>query len=153
MPFFSDPNMDLGRWPQKRFTPFFLAMPILPGKSEAWLRFCQEMDGRRRDQHEDSRDRHRITRETIWLIHALRTDLAVLYIEADNGEALLRELAVSDHPFDRWYRQQLYHICGMDVRATTTGEPAVEVVYDWHKSGSRSQWKGITSGKPKKIDK
>ena len=40
--------------------------PLLPGKAEDHGRFCDELDGARRDEYEASRQRLGITREAAW---------------------------------------------------------------------------------------
>ena len=42
-----------------------LAIPILPGRQEAWRRFAQELQGSRRSEHADSRQRLGITGERV----------------------------------------------------------------------------------------
>src|SRR5947209_6288030 len=42
------------------------ALPILPGKQEAWRRFCQELLESRFCEYQESRQRLGITREVTW---------------------------------------------------------------------------------------
>ena len=113
--------------------PFVLAVPILPGKVEAWRRLCQEIEGRRHEQYEDSRQGLGVAREAVWLVRTPRSDFAIVYLDAEEPEHLLSRLSVSDHPFDRWFKEQLHEICGLDLTAASLG-PTMELVYDWRQS-------------------
>lgn len=105
--------------------PLVLAVPILPGKDEAWRRMCQEIKGRRRDGYEQARRALGVAYEAAWLLRAPHSNIAVLYLQANEPEHLLTRLAVSNHPFDRWFRGQLHEICGLELG------PAMEMVFDW----------------------
>ena len=105
--------------------PLVLAAPILPGKDEAWRRMCQEINGRRRDSYEEARRSLGVDHEAAWLLRGPRSDIAVLYMRANEPEHLLTHLAVSNHPFDRWFKEQIREICGLQLG------PAMEMVVDW----------------------
>ena len=109
-----------------------IAAPILPGKVEAWRRLCQEMEGRRQNGHEESRQQLGIASEAMWLLRTPRANVAVVRIEAAEPEHLLSRLAVSDRPFDRWFKEQLRHVCGLDLRPALLG-PTLELVFDWQR--------------------
>jgi hypothetical protein len=94
--------------------PLVLAVPIMPGKDETWRRMCQEIKGHRRDGYEQARRALGVAYEAAWLLRAPRSDIAVLYLQANEPEHLLTRLAVSNHPFDRWFKRQLREICGLE---------------------------------------
>ena len=48
--------------------PIIWAAPLLPGRSEAWRRFCQELMGSQRAQYVNSRRRLGIGHEEAWLV-------------------------------------------------------------------------------------
>lgn len=108
--------------------------PILPGKQEAWRRFCQKLLGSRRCEYEESCKRLGITKELAWLQStqgAYQGDLAIVYLEVEHPEQLVRQLGTSGHPFDRWFRQQLLELYGLDL----THPPQCqrnELVFSWH---------------------
>lgn len=125
-----NPNSELSDPELRLDAPMVFAVPILPGKAEAWLRFGQEIEGRRREQYEDSRSRHEVTRESFWLVRMPHAELGVIYLDADEPEDLFRELAASEHPFDRWFREQLRQICGLELEPTAQ-EPEMQRVFHW----------------------
>ena len=111
-------------------------LPILPGKQEEWRRFCQVLQGSRRCQYEESRQRLGITRELAWLhtpLQALQGEVVVVCLEVEHPEQVLPQLAASDLPFDRWFRQQLLELHGLDIAEAPPG-PANELVFVWQKS-------------------
>jgi len=98
--------------------PLVCVLPILPGKQEEWRRFCQVLQGSRRCQYEESRQRLGITKELAWLHspqQAPQGEIVIVPLEADHPDRLLPQLAASDLPFDRWFRQQLLELHGLDV--------------------------------------
>jgi hypothetical protein len=111
-------------------------LPILPGKQEEWRRFCQVLQGSRRCQYEESRQRLGITKELAWL-HAPpqppQGEIVVVCLEAEHPQQVLSQLAASDLSFDRWFRQQLLELHGLDVTQAPPGL-ANELVFVWKKS-------------------
>ncbi|MDX1664066.1 MAG: hypothetical protein R3272_09745 [Candidatus Promineifilaceae bacterium] len=114
-------------------TAMVLTAPILPGKVEAWRRFCQEINGRRRREYERSRRQLGIASEAVWLLRTARADIAVVRLDADEPEHLLSRLAASDQPFDRWFKERLHAICGLDLNPALLG-PTMELIFTWQQS-------------------
>lgn len=117
-----------------------LTFPILPGKVEAWRRFCQELAGSRRKQYESSRQRLGITRESMALMETSFGATAVTTLEAVDIARVLKLLIVSDHAFDVWYRARLNELHGMNLAGyheLTRPLPVtrnLEVQFEWASS-------------------
>lgn len=111
-----------------------LVLPILPGKEEAWRRLYQELSGSRRPEYEESRRRLGITRECVWVSQILQGEIAIVHLEAKEPEQVFQQLAASDLPFDRWFRQQLQEVHGLDVTQPKVVAPSTEVIFDWQTS-------------------
>ena len=111
-------------------TAMTLVWPILPGKQEAWRRFCQTLLVGRSCEYAESRRRLGITKELIWLAQTPHGDLAVVYLEAPDPEHVLVQLGASDLPFDRWLRKQWRELHGLDL-AQPPSVPANELVLEW----------------------
>jgi hypothetical protein len=92
-----------------------LTFPIVAGKVESWRRFCQEMSGSRRLAYESSRRRLGITRERLALVATAFGSAAVTTLEAHDMGQALNQIITSDLPFDRWYRQQLQELHGVNL--------------------------------------
>ncbi len=109
------------------------AFPILPGKTEQWKHFSQEMVGPRHSAYETSRKRLGITREVAYLQQTPQGDLAVVYIEAQNISRAFEGLGSSQEPFDVWFREQAKQIHGVDFSEPLPG-PLPEAIVDWRAS-------------------
>lgn len=90
-----------------RKTTVVWAAPVLPGKSEGWRRFCQELMGSRRREYAASRQRLGIRQETSWLVATAQGKVAVLCWEETDRRGAWQALLASERPFDRWFRRQL----------------------------------------------
>ena len=92
--------------------------PILPGKREAYVRFTQELLGRRREAYEASRRRLGVTREQFWLLETAGQLMAVVALttaEATPVEAFSALLS-NRRPFNRWLQRNLQELHGLDLR-------------------------------------
>lgn len=90
--------------------------PLLPGRTEAERRALESCwVGERREAHQDARRRAGITKESVWLQSGPAGDLAVVYLEADDIEAALACLGGSQEPFDRWFREHVRTVHGIDL--------------------------------------
>jgi len=106
-----------------------LTAPILPGKTEAWRRFVQEMSELRRHEYEASRRQLRIVSEWLWLAAVGGRETVIIAVIAAHPERILAEIAVSERPFDLWYRQQLVHLLGVELPSV----PPVELGWSWQR--------------------
>jgi len=105
------------------------AAPILPGKTDAdrdALASCAQGD--RRVDFDASRKRAGITRESVWIQNTPGGDVAVVVIEAPDVQAAMGALATSQEPFDRWFREHIKDVHGMDM---SEGFPPPEQVLDF----------------------
>jgi hypothetical protein len=108
-------------------------LPILPGKQEAWRRFCQELAGSRHCEYELSRQQLGITKEGIWFAQMPQGEMAIVYLEIEYPELVISRLATSGLPFDRWFRSQLLELHGLDVLHPPS-KPCSEVIFIWQVS-------------------
>jgi hypothetical protein len=107
-----------------------MALPLLPGKTEGWKRWVQEMAGARLSEFQASRKRLGITREASFLQQTPQGDMAILYIEAEDFARVFQGLAISQDPFDVLFRQQTLEFFGFDLAQPPSGPPP-ETVFDW----------------------
>lgn len=132
--------------------------PLLPGKTEtdrSAMISCWR--GERQPAHERSRQRLHITREAIFIQTTPMGDVAVVYLEADDVEAALKGMATSDDPFDRWFRDHVREVHGINVEEASlrrsrswttamaraeerTGGAEVSVVGALHGSGGEARY-------------
>jgi Family of unknown function (DUF6176) len=106
------------------------AFPILPGKTEQWKHFSQEMVGPRHSEYEASRKRLGISREAAYLQQTPQGDMAVVYFEVQDIASVFEGFGRSQEPFDVWFREQVKEIHGLDFSAPLPG-PLPEAIVDW----------------------
>jgi hypothetical protein len=114
-----------------------LTFPIVAGKVEAWRRFCQELSGSRRHPYEASRQRLGITRERLALVETVFGSVAVTTLEAPDVDRALGQIIASTLPFDRWYREQVRELHGVNLAGyeqfmqQTPLPPNQELIFEW----------------------
>ena len=114
-----------------------LTFPIGAGKVEAWRRFCQELDGSQRQMYEASRHRLGITRERLALVETDFGSASVTTIEALDVDRALGQIIASKRPFDRWYREQVQTLHGINLAGyeqflqQTPLPPNQELIFEW----------------------
>ena len=91
-----------------------MSNPIAPDKVEAWRRFCQELGGARRQTYEASRRRLGITRERLGLVETPFGSAALTTIDARDLAQALGQIMTSVLPFDRWYRERIQELQGVE---------------------------------------
>jgi hypothetical protein len=92
-----------------------LAWDVSADQEEPWRRFLQEHSGSRYDEYAESRRNLGISDESVWLApKPSGGGIAVVYLEAEDLERALRELAESEVPFDTWYEAQMRKLLGCD---------------------------------------
>jgi hypothetical protein len=101
--------------------------PIIPGKEEVDRKGLEEAQGPRREEYEASRRRAGITREMVWHQETPNGTVAVVYLEADDIPTAMQTLGTSDDPFDRWFRELVKDVHGIDM---AEGGPGPELVVD-----------------------
>ena len=92
-----------------------LVIPILPGQAEAWRRFRQELEGSRRQAFVAWCHRLGMMVQQIWLIDTPGGAVLVLKLEVTDQEAALVQVAKASQPLDRWLRNQVLALHGLDL--------------------------------------
>lgn len=106
--------------------------PLLPDKTEtdrAAMVSCWR--GSRREAYAHSRQGLGITREAVFIQPTPAGDVVIVYWEADDVAAALDGMATSQDPFDRWFRDHILEVHGLDVE---DGFPPPEQVMDYRSS-------------------
>ncbi len=120
-------------WPAKaqpQTQTIAFAVPILPGKTDAWKQFAQEMGGPRVKEFAQSRARIGVVVERSYLELNPKGDMAVVFIEGNNLKNFFHILGASQDPFDVWFRAQVLNIHGVDLSKELP--PTPEEFLDWH---------------------
>ena len=91
-------------------------LPLLPGKTETdRYAMISCWRGERRDAYQASRQRLGITREAVFIQQTPNADVAVVYCETDDLDAAFKGMATSEDPFDRWFRDYLRDVHGINL--------------------------------------
>jgi hypothetical protein len=107
-----------------------LTFPILTGKVEAWRRFCQELSGSRLQMYITSRRRMGITYERVALVESAYGSTAVTTLEAVDLDRALGQIVTSILPFDRWYRERVQELHGVDIAGYKQFSQRIQLPHD-----------------------
>ena len=108
------------------------AVPILPGKTEAWKQAATSLTTDRKADFDDFNQRFGITRHVGSLQQTPQGDFAVVFIEGDDPDSVLGKMQQSEHPFERWFVETIFE----DVHGITSSQgppPPNTVVIDYTK--------------------
>jgi hypothetical protein len=97
-----------------------LACDISAEQEEPWRRLLQELSDAGRKEKEEyvqSRRRLGISVESVWVVPTKPRGggMTVVYLEAEDPERVLDELASSDAPFDSFYSGRMRKLLGLDL--------------------------------------
>jgi len=107
---------------------FAMAVPILPGKTDQWLKFLDELRTKRREEFVASRQRLGV-RERTFLQRTPMGDLVVVTLEGDDPQSAFAKFAQADDDFTRWFKAQVQEAHGLDLSQPPPG-PLPELVVD-----------------------
>ena len=111
-----------------------LAWDVPVNQEEPWRRFLQELSGPRYEEYAESRRRLGILVESVWLApKPSGGGVAVVYLEAEDPERALRELAASEAPFDWWYGMEMRRLFGCDF-ARLPRVAGGELLFSWREA-------------------
>jgi len=88
-------------------------VPLLPGKTEAARAFAETMSGPRRAELDQAQTT--VTKESWFLQETPHGDFMIIYYVSPNPEKVHAALAVSEEPFDVWFREQILDLTGIDI--------------------------------------
>jgi len=107
-----------------------MIVPLLPGKQEAWRQFCQILHGSRRDDYAAWREQMGMSQEEAWLLLTAQGDFVRISLQVEHPAQVVADLATSPHPFERWLRQHLLELYGLDL-AQLAPPSAQELIFTW----------------------
>src|SRR3990172_3510540 len=107
---------------------FAMAAPILPGKTEDWKKFINELKTTRYNQFCESRKKLGV-RERTFLQQTPMGDFVLVTLEGVNPEAAFANFAAGNDEFTNWFVSQVNEIHGFDLRQSPPG-PMPEIVID-----------------------
>jgi hypothetical protein len=106
-----------------------LTIPILPGKTEEFRSFAQEVLGPRRQEMDERGREHGLDRQFIWIQPTPQGDVLIVYLEGDDPMQSHQRFAASQEPFEVWFKERIQEITGVDFNQPPPGLP--ELAFDW----------------------
>jgi hypothetical protein len=107
---------------------FAIAFPILPGRTDAWKAFINELGTTRKAEFEASRAGLGV-RERTFLQPTPMGDFVVVTLEGDNPAHAFAAFGQGTDPFTTWFKEQVLLAHGVDLGAPPAG-PLPEQVLD-----------------------
>jgi hypothetical protein len=101
--------------------PVCLVFAILPGKTADARAFMRDLDGPRKAEFDQSERRIGITKELWYLASAPGGDQLVGYMEAASFGQAVAQFSASQDPFDRWFKQRMADVTGVDLNNIPAG--------------------------------
>ena len=111
---------------------FAFAAPMKPGATEDARKFAREAYETRRKEMDESRLAQGLTREEVYL-NQTPGDVIVVYLEGEDPNEGNRRFAVSQTPYDRWFKDRCKEIFPAYVNFDQP-VPANEEVFAWVES-------------------
>jgi len=106
------------------------AFPILPGKEDDIRKLAAEMSGPRRQEAGEFYESFGVSRESWHYQETPNGPMVIGVTEIDEDpNAKAREYAESNRPFDRWFKDQVRNLTGIDPDSQPLGPPS-EVIFD-----------------------
>ena len=109
------------------------AFPILPGQEEQMRQFARELQTTRAREAAEFYGRMGITHES-WYEQQKPDGLWVIAVTQFSGkpmEIAARDYAASDHGFDRWFKEHVMLVTGVNPDETPLG-PSTNCVFHTH---------------------
>jgi len=103
-------------------------VPVQPGKEQADLDWMEEMQGARSDEYAASWRQLGVKRHTVWHQETPDGTVAVVFMEAEDVAAAMQAIAVSDDPFNKWFRDRVQDVHGIDL--TSDSPPQAQQIHD-----------------------
>ncbi len=105
-----------------------VAIPLVPGKTEAHRRLAEEVKGPRREGFDEFHRRAGVT-EDWWIEETPMGDLALVYLESDDLAAAMGHLARSQDETEVWFKESLLETQGIDWSGPPP--PLPRQLFDW----------------------
>lgn len=105
-------------------------VPLLPGKAEAARAFAAELSGPRKAEVDQAQTT--VIKESWFLQETPHGDFMIVYYVSPDPRKVHDALAVSDEPFDVWFREQILDLTGIDISTPLPSLPTQ--IWSWNKA-------------------
>ena len=107
-----------------------LALPLLPGKTEAFKQFAAALEGEKKPEYEAALQRLGGLKERAYAGPSVGNNTVVYIIKGKPTivHDVLKGIGKSSEPFDRWFTQQMRDLHGADL-ASSEPLPEARLIY------------------------
>jgi hypothetical protein len=102
------------------------ALPCVPGGGDKLRELAKQCRGPRRAEFEDFHRRVGLTSEAWYLQQSAQGEVFILILEGDVMGSL-EKAADSEHPFDKWFKEQARQVHGVDFNQKLPTTPPEEI--------------------------
>ena len=107
-----------------------VTVPLVVEKVGPWKAWIEECLGPRRREFNEFNRRMGLTAHHVWLSDGPQGPTAVVCHSGPGAKTFLEKLAVSEHPFDAWFRDRVCGYHGVDFsHIVATKSP--ELIMNW----------------------
>jgi hypothetical protein len=106
-----------------------IAIPIAPGKTQAWEAALHELTGPRYSEYDTSRRRFGLTSQTTFLQKTPMGDFALIHMTGADVHASFHAMSTSQDPWDVKWRELTQSLHGVDFAKGERVTPVVEPLY------------------------
>lgn len=90
-----------------------LVFPLLPGKRLAFEQFIVQLNTEQKSHHDRT---HASVIEERWFVQSTpQGDMVIVYLKGCDPALVFADLAVSNHAFEEWFRDETLEITGVDL--------------------------------------
>jgi hypothetical protein len=93
---------------------FVMAVPILPGKTEEWMKFRDELNTTYASQFAESR-RNLGVHERTFLQSTPMGELVIVTLEGEDPQGAFLRFGQMDDSFSQWFKERVSDLHGIDV--------------------------------------
>ncbi len=105
------------------------ALPCLPEGAEHLRNFSRQLNEPRRSEFEDFNRRMGLSKHNCYVQQTPQGEISIVYLESDDLAGCFQKLAVSEQPFDIWFREQAKLVHGVDFSQPMPG-PLPELAFE-----------------------
>jgi hypothetical protein len=106
-----------------------IAVPIAPGKTEAWRQALENLVGPQYHDYDVSRRRYGLTSQTTFVQRTPMGDFALIHLTGPNVRQAFHAMSSSQDPWDVEWRKLTLNLHGIDFAKGTQVFPRVEPLY------------------------
>lgn len=106
-----------------------MAVPVAPGKTEAWKSFMGELHAKYKADFDASRKKMGV-RERTFLQNTPMGDLVLVTLEGEDPAKAFSQFAAGEDAFTKWFVSKVNEIHGIDLKAMSAGGNMPEMVVD-----------------------